>query len=100
MRIIVAINSKNNAAPPVTEKTLSTQQALISRAKTELYSQGPDVNNYDIEMALNNLILPGQIIEVQDVEQGETWRGKNKSTSIYISDKSITLSTSIERPLA
>jgi len=99
MRITIARKTQNNPAPAVTEKLLSTQQAMIERGKTELYSNGEDVNIHNLSMPLQSLIKTGEIVEVQDTDQGEVWRAKNTATSISISANGINQTTSLERPL-
>ena len=99
MRITVAINTTDNAAPPVTERILSTQEALTARGKSELYSKAGDVNEHSVSMPLQSLILPSDIVQVSDAAQGETWVARNKSCSISISDKGITQNISLERPV-
>ena len=99
MRINVARKSQNNPAPAVTEKLLSTQQSMTERGKTELYSDGEDVNIHSLSMPLQALILTGDIVEVQDTDQGEVWRSKNTATSLTISDKGIEQTVTVERAL-
>ena len=99
MRITVAISTKNNAAPPVTERVLSTQESLTARAVTELYSNGSDVNNHGVSMPLQSLILPGDIVETHDVDQGDVWRARNKSVQLSISAKGVQQTIALERPL-
>lgn len=99
MRITVAKGAKLNPAPPVTERLLSTQQSMTERGKTELYDNGQDVNNHSIDMPLQALVLTGRIVQIQDVEQGEVYAAKSTSTRINISDKGITQTIAVERPL-
>lgn len=99
MRITVARKTQNNSAPAVTEKLLSTQQSMTERGKKELYSDGEDVNIHSLSMPLESLILTGDIVEVQDTDQGEVWRAKNTATSISITDSGIEQTTTVERPL-
>lgn len=99
MRITVAISTKNNAAPPVTERVLSTQESLTARAVTALYDNGADINKHTVAMPLQNLILSGEVVEVNDVDQGDVWRARNKSTQLSISDKGVQQTIVLERPL-
>lgn len=99
MRILVAQDTNYNPAPPVTERLLSSVGALTARGKTEIYSNGGDVNNHSLNMPLQAIIYTGQIVTVDDNEQGEQWRGKATSVQLEITQVGIRQTINVERHL-
>ena len=100
MRITVKRQANiENQAPVITEKLLTTREAAVERGKQELDELGGNRSVYRLNMPLTKLVLPGQIVEVQDSSQGESWRGKCVSVSLTVKRGSISQGLSIERVL-
>ncbi len=100
MRITVRrATSVENQAPVITEKLLTTREAAVERGKQELDEQGGNRSVYRLNMPLTKLVLPGSLVEVQDSEQGESWRGKCVSVSLTVKRGSVSQGLGIERVL-
>ena len=101
MRIAVRRSAETvNQAPVITEKLLTTREAAVERGRQELDEQGANRSVYRLNMPLTKLVLPGQLIEVQDSEQAENWIGKCVSVSLTVKRGSVSQGLSIERVIS
>lgn len=99
MRIKVARFTDKNPAPIIIDPLLSTEAAMRERGRNELDSNQFSKSINSFSLPLINDINPGQLVEIQDVELGETWRGKVLSVSIASAKVKKTQVITVERPL-
>ena len=101
MRITVKRQaSVENKAPVITEKLLTTRESAVERGRQELDEQGGNRSVYRLNMALTKLVLPGSLVEIQDAELGESWKGKCVSVSLTVKRGSVSQGFGIERVLS
>ena len=101
MRITVRRSADlDSQAPVITEKLLTTREAAVERGRNELDEQGQNRAVYRLNMPLTKLVLPGQLVEVQDSSQGESWRGKCVSVSLTVKRGAVSQGLGIERVLS
>lgn len=99
MRIKVARFDDNNAADLIVDELLSTELAMRERGRNELDEQQFSRSIYSISLPLNHDMRPGQIIEVNELESGEVWRGKVQSVSLSVNSPRITQTIKVDRAL-
>ena len=98
MRVTVRRSAETvNQAPVITEKLLTTRESAVERGRQELDEQGGNRSVYRLNMPLTKRVLPGSLVEIQDREQGENWRGKCVSVSLTVKRGSVSQALGIER---
>lgn len=97
--ITLVVDSGDKVADPVIVKTLSSQQALLIRAQSELFPQVYDAEEFTIDCAYQGSpIIPGMIVQVKINNEALLFNALVKSVSISIGDV-ISQSVTLERYL-
>lgn len=103
MKIKVIQGSGNNLSPdPIIDELMSTEVPATERGRNYLAKESTHKWNYDIDMVYNAWQEIGSLVEVNDSDLGEVFRGKLTSFSLTVSfsekdGPSSNVSISIER---
>ena len=99
-RITVTLGTKTKQAESIVEPLLSSDAALVERGKSLLYHECVDRNIVNIDFALYATIpMPSDIMKVTEDNLGLEYSGVVTSFSVSVSNNSLSLQSTIERPI-
>lgn len=85
----------------ITDGLLSTDEAKVARGRSEMDANAQPMQEHNMEVVHRPGIRPGQLAEVQDQDQGETYRAKVTSVRYHFvggDDPSISIEVGLIRP--
>ncbi len=95
--IVVIRGAGDRKGSDIIDPLLYSLEAKLARGAAEMDANAEQQQNVDLTITYRTNLRLGQLVEVQDAVQGETWRGKITGIAHRVQDNTVTTDLSVLR---